>query len=191
MKFHAVRAVFAELPPRGLEGIRLRMTEAPTNRGSTTPPANGRVEALEQRVHQLEGAVAALQDTRQLEERLVERVAERMGRDMPPVGLMIEARRSRLPAAVAQPSVPPQDTSAAQASPWLLLDVYHEVRSIFRMFIDPRYRVSRGVWPLTIGLLVAIGTSWLWVPASSLPVFGALLTRAVDLVLAYILFKVL
>src|SRR5262249_61242878 len=85
----------------------------------------------------------------------------------------------------------PQDTSAAQASPWLLLDVYHEVRSIFRMFIDPRYRVSRGVWPLTIGLLVAIGTSWLWVPASSLPVFGALLTRAVDLVLAYILFKVL
>jgi hypothetical protein len=150
---------------------------------------NGHVEALEQRVHRLEDAVAALQDTRQLENRLVERLSRLAPFARPEsAGLTIEATGRLVPAARGQ--VAPQATPAS-SRPWLLLDAYHEARTVFRMFFDARYRVSRGVLPLSIGLLAAIGTSWLWVPASSLPVFGALWTRLFDLVLAFILFKVL
>jgi hypothetical protein len=40
-------------------------------------------------------------------------------------------------------------------------------------------------------LAVAIVTSWWWVPATSIPIVGTLLDKAVDLVLAFVLFKVL
>jgi hypothetical protein len=40
-------------------------------------------------------------------------------------------------------------------------------------------------------LLAGIATSGFWVLGSSIPILGPLLTRAVDLVLAFVLFKVL
>ncbi len=41
------------------------------------------LESLEQRVHRLEDAVAAMQDTRLLEERVAERVKERVNGNLP------------------------------------------------------------------------------------------------------------
>jgi hypothetical protein len=159
---------------------------------------NGRVEAMEQRIHRLEDAVTALQDTRQLENRLVDRIVERVGRGgalaSPSGSRKRDSARSLVPAAAINPvevRVPPPIPAPPANQTWFLLDAYHEVRTFFRMFLDARYRVSRGMLPMCIGLLIAIGTSWLWFPPSYLPLVGATLTRIVDLVLAYVLFKLL
>jgi len=167
-------------------------------------PPNGPLGVLEQRVHRLEDAVAALQDTRQLEERLVERVTDRVsrtrlaGRDAP--GLVIEARRHLLPATIGliQSATDAPDAGAlpeAQPAraPWLIFDVYAEARAMFRMFVDPRYRMGRWTWLATAGLFVAILTSWIWLPGTFLLPgwFSTILVKAVDLVLAFFLFKVL
>jgi hypothetical protein len=164
------------------------MSPDPSNHG------NGRVEALEGRVGRLEDAVAALTDTRQLEDRLVERLSQRLNRSPAltagePAGAMIEARRHRLPPARATAVAEPAPPAAPQT--WLLVDAYHEARSMIRMFMDPRYRVSRGMLPLTIGLLAAIGTSGTWVPFATVPFVGDPLSRIVALILAFVLFKVL
>jgi hypothetical protein len=166
-------------------------------------PPNGSLRVLEQRVHRLEDAVAALQDTRQLEERLVQRVTERVSRPAlggrEASGLVIEARRHLLPAALG---LIPSATEAPAAGPpgaaplrqsWLILDAYSEARAIFRMFVDPRYRMGRWTWLAAVGLLAAILTSWIWLPGTSiLPgVVGTLLVKMVDLVLAFFLYKVL
>src|SRR5262249_43370212 len=177
------------------------MIEAPTYSGDMGSPANGTVAVLEQRVHRLEDAVAALQDTRQLEERLVERVVDRISRN-PPLSrreggsLLIEARRTLLPTAIEM--VRPASATTVEAAPvavpeghsWLLIDLFTEARAIFRMFVDPRYRMNRGVWLLSVGLLVALGLSWFW-PGFGLPVIGSVLGKIVDLLLTFILYKVL
>jgi hypothetical protein len=59
------------------------------------------------------------------------------------------------------------------------------------MFTDPRYRLS---WTGRIApavLLFLIVFSWWWVPFSSLAFIGNVLNKAVDLLLAYVLFKLL
>ena len=128
-----------------------------------------RVDALEQRVQRLEDAVAQLQDTRPIEERVAERVADRMGRNRShPIrdttGIIIEAGRHLLPATLAsvQESSSSAEPHAARPSlGWtgLLWELLIELRAIFCMYVDPRYRLG---WPtriLTILLLVAIATS--------------------------------
>ena len=74
---------------------------------------------------------------------------------------------------------------------WVLLDALTELRAMYWMYFDPRYRLS---WlgrlaPLVIVVLIL--TSWFWMPGASLPFVGLILDRAVDLILAYILFKLL
>src|SRR5208282_5619718 len=63
--------------------------------------------SVEQRLNRLEDALAALQDTRQLEQRIVARVAERVDRvpvavngGAPSAGTIVDAGRRLLPAAV-------------------------------------------------------------------------------------------
>lgn len=163
------------------------------------PPANGsRLETVEQRVHRLEDAVAALQDTRQLEERLVERVSDRIRRESPvaqaPPGLLVEARRTLLPKAIEWVRGP-NDVPAGEPKPahqgWLVFDALIEARVIFTMFFDPRYRMGWGVRGLTLGLLAFILVSSWIIPGTGLPIVGTILTKAIDLTLAFFLYKVL
>jgi hypothetical protein len=161
-----------------------------------------RVDALEHRVQRLEDAVAQLQDTRPIEERVVERVADRMGRNRShPIrdttGIIIEAGRHLLPATLASvqdssSSVEPSASKLSLGWAGLLWELLIELRAIFCMFVDPRYRLG---WPtriLTILLLVAIATSMFWPPMSMLPnAVAMILDKIVDLALSYILWKVL
>ena len=166
-------------------------------------PANGD-QVLEQRVHRLEDAVAALQDTRQLEERVVERVVDRIQRDSAAfrgAGFLAEPRRPPpLPALglVHQPAVIPE---AVPLRPeprqlWGLSEAYLEVRAMLRIFFDPRFQLGRWVRLTTFGLLAAIATSGFWLLGVPGFVFLpgwllAIVAKVVDLVLAYFLFKVL
>jgi hypothetical protein len=169
-----------------------------------TPGADPRVPALEERVRRLEEAVAPLQDTHALEERVAERVAARVapaGENgvRASAGLLLEAGRHLLPAAaaLAEPApaaLPPaQPAGPALRPPWLLFDVYAEARAAVRMYLDPRFRLTWQARLLPPILLAAIATSWIWLPGTAvLPgVVSTLIMKAVDLLLALVLFKVL
>jgi hypothetical protein len=174
--------------------------------------AAARVEALEGRVRRLEDALAALQDTRALEERVVERVAAKVGPGDPnglreSAGLIMEAGRHLLPAAagaLAGGADAAEAHARAQAQPaapgrrpWLLFEVYAELRAMVRMYVDPRFRLTWQARLLPLVLLVAIATSGLWLPGNdflnkiTLNIVGTLYEKVVDLALAFVLFKVL
>jgi hypothetical protein len=200
-------------PPREREAPA-RQDEAPAG-----PPA---LTTLEERVRRLEDAVAGLQDTRQLEDRVVERLADRSRADLATnaTGIMIEAGRHLLPTpplaerasdgATAQPppAAAPSSTEGRQAGPplarparrpWLLFDLYADVRATMYMFVDPRYRMTWTGRFLPWVLLFAILSSWYWIPFVLLlrdaPLVGGFLAnvivKLVDLILAFVLFKVL
>jgi hypothetical protein len=197
------------------------LTDAPEGpareppREGEAPAAAGTLTALEERVRRLEDAVAGLQDTRPLEDRVVERLADRNRAELAKdaTGIMIEASRHLLPAApvladraadgattpppAAVPLPPPSPRSMRR--PWLLFDLYADVRAAMYMFVDPRYRMSWSGRFLPWVLLFAIGTSWFWIPFISLvyaipalgPFVATVLVKFVDLVLAFVLYKVL
>jgi hypothetical protein len=74
---------------------------------------------------------------------------------------------------------------------WLALESIAEARAIFRMFSDPRYRLTwttRIAPPVLIALIVL---SWWWIPFTSVPFLGLVLNKSIDLVLAFVLFKLL
>jgi hypothetical protein len=183
-------------------------------REGEAPAASGILTALEERVRRLEDAVAGLQDTRHLEDRVVERLADRNRADLAKdaTGIMIEAGRHLLPAAppladraddgaTTPPpaTAPPPPSPRSVRRPWLLFDLYADVRAAMYMFVDPRYRMSWSGRFLPWALLFAIGTSWFWIPFISLlyaipavgPFVATVLVKCVDLVLAFVLYKVL
>jgi hypothetical protein len=157
--------------------------------------------ALELRINRLEDVVAHLQDTRSLEERVVERVAERLKhqekanpRDV--TGLVVDASRSLLP---ALNSINVENASVKSGGrrksilrqPWLLVDMLAELRAIFRMFVDPRYHLGWRGRLAPILLIAVILTSSFWVPGTGLTIVGPLFDKCLNLILAYVLFKIL
>ena len=167
------------------------------NSASDLPPARNGLEAIEQRVHRLEDAVAALQDTRQLEDRLTERVTERIRHSAPvaqePAGAIVEGHRPFVPRAlewVRSQAAPAGGAASAVRQSWLVVDAVTEARAMLHMFFDPRYRLGWGVRGLTLGLLVLILLTG-WIPGTGLPVVGFFLNKVLDLVLAFFLYKIL
>jgi hypothetical protein len=160
--------------------------------------------SLEERVQRLEQIVASLQDTHALEERVAERVTAQVSTGggngvRESVGLLVEAGRQVIPAAVGvladagRSSGPRPVATPATRPPWLLVDIWAEGRAIVRMYLDRRFRLSWQARILPIILIAAIATSWIWIPGTAiLPSFiSSLIVKAVDLVLALVLFKVL
>jgi hypothetical protein len=161
-------------------------------------PENG-YPALEQRVRRLEDAVAALQDTCPLEERIAERVSRRLKRRSPDglqdSGGVLNAGRQLLPAAVelVRTKAAGAEGSGGWARSWLLFDVYAELQTIVRMFLDRRYQPT---WParvIPLAVLLLILTSWVWLPVPSIlgTTILSLLDKLVDLALAFGAFKIL
>lgn len=172
-------------------------------------PDNGpvdSVEALKQRISRLEDAVAALQDTRPLEDRLVERVVERVAA---PGVVSAEAkattrRRGRsfgvvrreddvaLPAAVPvqapSPAPPPQPLPGRSA--WFVLDLWGELRTIGRMYVDRGYRMRWLARLTPVVVLVGMWLSWYFLDGH-LFFIGALMDKLIDLFLIVVTYKVL
>jgi hypothetical protein len=161
------------------------------------------VAALEERVQRLEDVMASLQDTRQLENRVVESVMARMangrGNDLRrTTGLIIEAGRQLLPAPTEILRQRPEGTPVQVGNevvpgrpPWILYEVYAQGRSTIRMYLDPRYRLSWQGRILVPVLLVLIFLSSFLFPLSGIPLIGPLVVQAGDLILAFVLFIIL
>jgi hypothetical protein len=157
--------------------------------------------ALEQRVRRLEDVVATLQDTRDLEDRIVERVSERVGRNglnggRAPTAILLDAGRRLLPAARDLLRAPEAVSGSAATPPelrppWLLYEYYLEIRAMLRMLLDPRYRLTWQARVVLLGVVPFILTSWWWMPGSSIPILGSVADKIVDIFLAFLAYKVL
>jgi hypothetical protein len=171
----------------------LEMAEA-----SQTAASPWQLESLEQRVHRLEDAVAAMQDTRLLEERVAQRVKERVNGNLserPPsaAGIIIEAGRHLFPTTAESSGgelTYQQELGTPEPGPrppWLLLEIYDELRAMYWMFIDPSYRLSWTGRLAPIAILFFLFSCWLF--------FGGFLwglfDKIVGLLLIVLLYKVL
>lgn len=201
-------------PPPG-EDLRPDPPAAPVSEATPDPaaeppvaqaaPPDADVPPLERRVRRLEEAIAELQAARSFGPPPKERFTDRRPPEAPPApappvagarsGLLEKVRKVIVRA--DPPAAPPGAAAVAALVPaaahrkGLLLDAVAELRAMSRMFVDPRYRMSKLGWLAALGLLVALLFSYWWVPGTSLPLFGYWLNKAVDLALAYALFKVL
>lgn len=150
-------------------------------------------EALERRVRRLEDAVAAIQDTQLMEDRVVERVVERVeiaGHQSASTGpgLVISAARMLIPRTIeAVPADAATDGSAPAQTPWLVSSVLIELRWMARMLTDYRYRMS---WTGRIVLVAAIVIGILsWFILSGLPLVGGIIDRVVLVLAAIVTYK--
>jgi hypothetical protein len=195
--------------------VTMLQTSADAPEGAAAPDALAPpADALEQRVQRLEDAVAALQDTRPLEDRVVERLSERLGikpparepapREPPPAHApafehMISAERRTppspdgLPAPAAPPLPPPPAPAPPLLTryPWLLFDLLGELRAMVRMFFDVRYHVAWSTRVTVLILLPLFFTSGLWCPLAWVPVVGTVIEKVIDLLLAFCMYKAL
>jgi hypothetical protein len=166
------------------------------------------VQSLEQRVRRLEDAVAALQDTRMLEERVVARVGERLNHNAVPPressGSLVEAGRRLLPAAVEsfRAHAGSVETVGRLVAPpgkrrhWLLYDLYDELRTVVVMLLDLRYRPYLS-WTACLGppmLLALLLTSGYWLrllyPVGSL-IADTPLDKLLDFFLGLLVYQIL
>jgi hypothetical protein len=164
-------------------------------------PPEAVLPSLEDRVRALEVQLAVVRDTRKLEDRLVERMAKRLERKQAsaalkaPVAAIADAGKRLIPIAVA--TVQARANAATQVAagtiatkqPWLIVDCWTELRSMFRMFFDPRYRLT---WQTKVypPILIALMVLWWWI-LPSIPVLTTVLDKIVTLVLAFFLYKIL
>jgi len=156
------------------------------------------VEALEQRVHRLEQAVAALSDTQLMEDRVVERVVQRT--ETHANGGFLSGAARLLRRSPANPNVEPAELAAetppvAEMPPapprikagWILLEFINEVRTAARMLADYRYRMSWTGRIVPLACLLAGLLSWLLI--SGISVVGGWVDRLFDIVLVVIFYK--
>jgi hypothetical protein len=154
----------------------------------TVPPVGGleferMLVELEQRVQMLEVSVSELQDTRQLEERITERVATRIPPPPPP------EPPAPLPL-LREPIVLDPLPDTVQSS-WLVFDLYNDARAMAAMLFDGRYHMAWLARVTAIVLLVAIFSSGWWFPLSLVPFVGGYIDKLLDLGLALLLFLLL
>jgi hypothetical protein len=168
---------------------------------AAAPPVN---ESLDLRVRRLEEAVAGLQDTRQIEDRVVERVSDKLSRNpahaiQESASFLANAGRHILPLSRGKVSNSEKATlstpSVSARPPWWLFEAYADLRSVVRMYFDSRYR-RHMTWTAFLTpfvLLACILIVWFWMP-TSIPLLGpglAFLDKVVDVLLAFFAFKIL
>lgn len=171
------------------------------------PPLPPAPDSMELRIRRLEEAVAGLQDTRHIEERVAERVSEKLGRNsgygiQESASFLMNAGRHIVPGALGQASdaseassTPNTRSSASPRRAWWLFEAYDDLRSMVRMYFDHRYR-RHMTWTAFLTpfvFLVCILLVWFWMP-TSIPVLSvglAFLDKVVDVVLAFFAYKIL
>jgi hypothetical protein len=173
----------------------------PIGDAKISPPQALPATPLEMRIRRLEDALAQLQFMRAAEQR----VTAQPGRQPIPVATPVGSPPPQAPTdklwdmgkrvlnapveVVRNLASPPGNPRARQA--WLFFESVAEARAIVRMYTDPRYRLSWTTRILPPALLAMFVASWWWVPFTSFAVIGTLLNKVIDLLVAFVLFKLL
>jgi hypothetical protein len=92
-------------------------------------------------------------------------------------------------AAVALASAPAGNSTHPFHHPWIVMEAFHELRGVIRMYMDRSYRPGLYAWLIPVFALSLMICSWFFI--SGMPVVGPLLDRLFDLGLAYIAYKVM
>lgn len=160
---------------------------------------------LAERLQKLEKAMVELQDTQLLEDRIVERLKPRQEQiAVTPENGTKAATAAEPPALAAQPApaavqtpphVSPSPGPGPQESspPWLIFDIFNEVRNMVAMFFDIHYRVgwmSRTIAGFLICVLIFLPES-LWVPMYWIPGVYWVFINLVKLLVAFFVYKLL
>ena len=150
---------------------------------------------LEQRVQRLECAVADLQDTHALEERITEKVAERL-ESHKAVNDHAFSVTAVPPGSVANhvldypDDLPPRPLPARH--PWLLVDMVASARLLWQMIFDRRFHFAWTTHLVVWTCLAAIALSDFWFPLAWLPILGPyVFDKVLDLLLAFCIYKAL
>jgi hypothetical protein len=170
---------------------------------SDEPARQPQEQGLEQRLQRLEDTLAQLQDSQQLEDRIVDRLSRRL--QPAPGSVEFVAAGTRFPGAAPQhvlvpgppissPGHPQSDpnSSSEWARPHWMFDMIAEARAAVRMYVDPRYNISWLARLMPLALLLAFFTSQIWIPGIHfMPDWLAIVvSKIVDLLLAYLLFRI-
>lgn len=151
---------------------------------------------VEQRLHRLEAAVTALKDTPLMEERVVDKVIQRLKKT--PIKNLRDAvvtpEETKDPAAVPPPEEDHVETViSAVPEPkerrgWFLFELLGELRTMRQMTFDHRYQFS---WIGRVAPIVIITIYVLlwWMIGSTFP-FG-IIERLIDIVLIVLLYHIL
>jgi hypothetical protein len=168
--------------------------------GPELPPVDERIES---RLRRLEDSLAQLQDLRGMEQRVVERVADHIQNTpsqpaaaasgtslLKGVGQLLEAG-AHIQGEKPAPDATGSEKSTSSGVVGFLWEIFVELRSMIYMFVDPRYSMSWWGRGFALVLLVLLMFSFWLVPGTSIPFAGYWINKVADLVLAYLLFKVL
>jgi hypothetical protein len=151
---------------------------------ATDSSADPKLADLERRIEALETKVAAIPDSRQIEEHVTERVKA----SLPPP---VDAAQAPSFKDIELPIPSVQNVVAAAKTTWAIFEILNELRVLFWTLFDRRYHMAWITRFVTIGLLILIVTSQWWVPLAKVEFVGPLLDKVADLVLGLILFMVL
>jgi hypothetical protein len=163
-------------------------------------------DALKARIRRLEDALAAIQDTQLMEERVVSRLLERFGGPAAPPAPAADSPHALPPAdeAPADPDAPPPRplltlppaaaaffNASVNTAPrsWLLVDLWRELRLMVGMFTDYRFQVSWLARLTPVWLVAGLVLSWFFL--SGLPLIGFVAERVADVVVAVLCYKIL
>jgi hypothetical protein len=163
-------------------------------------PVNG--FSLEERVRRLEDALNVLQEQRATETSIVPPPPQPPATPVPvaapqptSTAVLLDMGKRLLGAATQTVTATPMPIPNIEQPGerggilWLLWDTWIEARVIVRMFVDPRYQLPWSARVLPLFLLAAILTSYYWIPGTTIPLLGSWLNKAVDLLLAFLLYK--
>jgi hypothetical protein len=171
-------------------------------RAELAAQGNNHSEPLEERLHRLETAIAAIQDTRLMEERVLARLSTRLSPDAPPAPPHDAPTAPDAPPADHPPrgllKLPPAaallGSNLPPASSWSIVELVRELRLMIGMFFDYRFSVSLTARLVPMFALAGMVLSYIFLGSSSiflLSWFFVILDKLVDLVLVLITYKVL
>ncbi len=149
---------------------------------------------LAQRVARLENDVCglkanAVKDSAALENRIVERVTERLQKNAS--SDQVTATPPMASAARATFAEPPLQPAFRRGYSWLFVDMFTDARLIVLMLLDRRYSVAWTTHLVFWVVVPAILTSGWWFPLAYLPFLGHPVDKLLDLFLAFGVYKAL
>ena len=181
------------------------MSDSPATNGELS--ANRPDDEMESRMRRLENAIAAIADTKQIEERLLEKVMSRVEPPPPvaaivppqpppampvPPEMLVAAGHALLPSAInamsagfvaaTDPHNYPQRPSLLSPQSWLLLDLIQELRTFGMMFLDYRFQPGWSAKIIPLACLAIIIVNFI--------LFGGLL-HLIDIPLTILTYKTL
>ena len=176
--------------------------------------SNGDQHGTEERLRRIEDAIAAMQDQQAIEERLLERLLNRVSPGAAASPRLPDIDPHPVPLPPPPPSHQPSqpvallesvvaDTPASklfktavyarqQASGWLIVDMLRDLYDIGRMYFDNRYRVSRNAKLVPMVVLIVMMLSYLYftfmVP---LPIINTICDKILNVFLILYLYRYL